>query len=283
VIKIDSLSFGYGKKPLFSDLSLELPPGSVYGLLGLNGAGKTSLLKLMAGALRPVKGSVEAYGRDPGKRSAEGLPDDPDAPAMKPAEWVRRYSVFRPKFDRAHFERLMEELALEPDKLISRYSFGQRKKFALAAAIASGARTLLLDEPTNGLDIPSKGELRRLLAGAGAEDRVVVISTHQVRDLESLFDPLIIVHGGKILFTLSSEQTQANLASAHVSSLGQSGIVYAQKDAVGYSVLLQKQDAPEGASAPDTELIFNAAISNPARLERALNGERLGAFEEASK
>lgn len=283
MIDFRSMTFGYGKAPLFSKLDLELAAGNVYGLLGLNGAGKTSLLKLAAGALRPQSGSIRVFGQDPGLRQAESLadlcfvPEDPWLPAMKAATWLDRYAVFRPSFDRPRFEALSEELALDKDKMLTKYSYGQRKKFALAAALASGARVLLLDEPTNGLDIPSKAQLRRILAAAAEPGRVVVVSTHQVRDLESLIDPIVVVHRGRVLFTLSNQELCERLSVAHLGSLEGEPVVYAEQDAVGWSVLLAKP-AGESSQTPDLELVFDAAIAAPERLTAALRGEALAPY-----
>jgi ABC-2 type transport system ATP-binding protein len=287
MIEFHEMSFGYGKRDLFTDLSLSLQTGSVYGLLGLNGAGKTSLLKLTAGALRSRKGEIIVFGRDPGARSAEHLadlyfvPEDPWLPPLRPSAWLERYAVFRPAFDRGRFDRLFDELALDRDKLLTRYSYGQRKKFALAAALASGARTLLLDEPTNGLDIPSKGQLRRILAEAADPDRVVVVSTHQVRDLENLIDPIVVLHDGAVVFTLTGQELAGRLRADHLPSLDNAPVVYAERDAVGWSALLARPlgadndaAAAEGGS-PDLELVFDAAVAAPARLDAALRGEPL--------
>ncbi|MCE5256873.1 MAG: ABC transporter ATP-binding protein [Spirochaetaceae bacterium] len=281
MVQFQRLTFGYGEKPLFQNLDLTLEPGTVYGLLGLNGAGKTSLLKLATGALRAESGGISVFGSDPGRREAACLadiafvPEDPWLPAIKPSVWLDRYAVFRPGFDRERFRALSNEFTLEADKLLSKYSYGQRKKFALAAAFASGARLLLLDEPTNGLDIPSKTQFRRVLASAVDPERVVVVSTHQVRDLESLIDPAVILHGGRVLFTLSSEEMSAKLASSHLSDIGGPGIVYAEKDAVGWSALLASGDSNGSA---DLELVFNAAITAPDRLAAALRGETLSSY-----
>ncbi len=288
MITCDSMTFGYGKRPLFEGLDLSLEPGAVYGLLGLNGAGKTSLLKIVAGALRPSDGAVEVFGRVPGARSAAFLadtvfvPEDPWLPPLKPAAWLSRYAVFRPAFDRERFARLTRELALDDDKLLTKYSYGQRKKFALAAAIASGASTVLLDEPTNGLDIPSKAQFRRILADAVEPGRVVVVSTHQVRDLESLIDPVVIVHRGKVLFRLGADTLSERLSGARLPSLDDASlhgrsVVYAERDAVGWSALLAGQGG-EGDMAPDLEFVFNAAIAAPERLAAALAGEALPAY-----
>lgn len=292
MVQFQRLTFGYGEKPLFLNLDLTLEPGTVYGLLGLNGAGKTSLLKLAAGALRANEGDIRVFGSDPGRRDAACLadiafvPEDPWLPAVKPSVWLDRYAVFRPGFDRGRFATLSREFVLEEDKVLSKYSYGQRKKFALAAAFASGARLLLLDEPTNGLDIPSKTQFRRVLAQAVEPERVVVVSTHQVRDLESLIDPAVILHGGRILFTLSSEAMSSHLASAHLADVRVPGIVYAEKDAVGWSALVASGaagDAAAGAgagkSAADLELVFNAAIAAPDRLASALKGEVLSSYD----
>jgi ABC-2 type transport system ATP-binding protein len=283
MITFQSMTFGYGKKPLFEGLDLDLEPGSIYGLLGLNGAGKTSFLKLAAGALRPQRGEISVFGRDPSERSAEGLadiyfvPEDPWLPPIAPSAWIERYASFRPAFDRDRFEKLLDELALERDKVLTKYSYGQKKKFALAAALSSGAHALLLDEPTNGLDIPSKAQLRRILAESADPARVVVVSTHQVRDLENIIDPVIIVHGGKVLFRLSSEELGERLFTRHLSSLEGEAVVYAERDALGWSALLAKPASPGPADGGETgpadlELVFDAAIAAPERLEAALRG-----------
>ena len=283
MIAFQSMSFRYGKRPLFEGLDLDLEPGSIFGLLGLNGAGKTSFLKLAAGALRPQGGEISVFGRNPSERSAEGLadiyfvPEDPWLPPITSSAWIERYASFRPAFDRSRFEKLLDELALEDDKVLTKYSYGQRKKFALAAALSSGAHALLLDEPTNGLDIPSKAQLRRILAESADPSRVVVVSTHQVRDLENIIDPVIIVHGGKVLFRLSSEELGERLFTRHLSSLEGQAIVYAERDALGWSALLAKPSAPGsvegGETGPaDLELVFDAAIAAPERLEAALRG-----------
>jgi ABC-2 type transport system ATP-binding protein len=285
MVRIDSMTFGYGKRPLFEGLDLNLEPGNVYGLLGLNGAGKTSLLKLMAGALRPQGGSIRAFGAEPCRRGVPFLadtifvPEDPWFPALKPAAWLDRCAAFRPAFNRDRFSALSEEFALDADKQLTKYSYGQRKKFALAAALSSGARLVLLDEPTNGLDIPSKSQFRRALAMSAGEESITLVSTHQVRDLERLIDPALIVHGGKVLFSLKAEEISGKLGAAHLSELGE-GVVYAERDSIGYSALVDLASFGSGGrqaevQAADLELIFNAAIAAPARLAAALAGQAL--------
>lgn len=279
MITIRSLRFGYGKTALFQDLDLELRPGGVHGLLGLNAAGKTTLLKLMAGALFPDAGGVRVFGRDPGRREAAHLADvafvedNPPVPDLKMAAWLKRYAVFWPRFDQQRFRELAAEFALEEDKPVSRYSHGQQKKFALAAALSTGARLIMLDEPTNGLDIPSKGQVRRVLAGAATEDRVIVLSTHQVRDLESLIDPVIILHQGRVRFQLPAEVLASRLCAARLPSLDGRPVIHAERDAMGWNALLAEPGAPA-----DLELVFNAALARPERLSLALAGSALPAY-----
>lgn len=276
MINMQSMTFGYGKSNLFESLDLSLEPGMTYGLLGLNGAGKTSLLKLLAGALFAKSGKISVYGENPRQRSAEHLanvcfvPDDPWAPMITVDEWVNRYSIFRPKFDAARLNAYVEEFQLDRSKQLAKYSCGQRKKFALACALSSNAQTLLLDEPTNGLDIPSKTQFRRVLANAAQDDRTIIISTHQVRDLQNLIDPVLILSRGKIVFNVSSDTLNSKLSCVKTSTLDGLQVVYAEEDVSGYTALVAGEGNP-----CDLELLFNAAVCEEKRLYKALNSEVL--------
>ncbi|MEN6363831.1 MAG: ABC transporter ATP-binding protein [Rectinema sp.] len=271
MIHFDSVSFGYGKTQLFSDLSLRLAPGQIYGLLGLNGAGKTSLLKLASGALFPRMGKITLFGREPGHRDAAVLadiafvPEDPWTPAISLERWLEVYAPFRPAFEREKFNVLAAEFGLDRNKSLAKVSYGQRKKFAVAAALSSGARAIFLDEPTNGLDIPSKVQLRRALAESADGNAVVVVSTHQVRDLEAIMDPILILNSGSIVSTIS-QQALSELATVRVKDLGGIEAIYAEQDAMGWTALVSGEGSP-----PDLELVFAAAIKNPETLNAALD------------
>lgn len=281
MISLNALTFGYGKKVLFDKMDLKLVPGGLYGLLGLNGAGKTSLLKLVAGALVPTAGSANVYGRVPADRSVDHLADvvfvaeDPWVPALTANQWVARQLPFRPLFDRAEFENYLGQFAVDPTVLLTKLSYGQKKKFALAAALASGAHTVLLDEPTNGLDIPSKGQFRQVLARAARPDRIIVVSTHQIRDLESLLDPLVIMDKGKVPFVLDPASLGERLATVRLTSLEGRPVVHALRDTLGWAAVLAE---PSESGTPDLELVFGAAIAEPERLRAALAGQALGAY-----
>jgi len=279
MVRFDAVTFTYGKRPLFEGLDLAMEAGSTVGLLGLNGAGKTSLLKLGAGALFPASGLVEIFGSNAGSRSAAVLadvcfvPEDPWGPALSPESWLQRYGTFRPAMDRGLFRSLLEEFAVDPAKNVARMSYGQRKKFAVAAALSSGARAVFLDEPTNGLDIPSKAQFRRALAAASSPDRVIVVSTHQARDLENLLDPIVILHGGRILCSFPASSLSDKLSVERLPSLDGKPVIHAERDALGWTALLAKP-----GSGADLESAFTAAVSRPEAFRASLEGRDPGPF-----
>jgi ABC-2 type transport system ATP-binding protein len=271
VIEIKDLSFGYSRKELFSHLELTLEPGNIYGLLGKNGAGKTTLLKLIAGLRYAQSGSVRVLGYNPGARPAHMLDEifsvseELFIPPLAPRTYVSLYAPFYPRFDRGEFSRHMQELELEEDKKLSTLSYGQKKKFVLAFGLASGCNVLLLDEPTNGLDIPSKGQFRKLLTRASREDRIILISTHQVRDMENLIDPLIVLDQGRIIFQQPmSEVTRRLTAHLQAAEPTGEGFLYADRTIGGWVVV--RENTGDEETRLDLETLFNTVIGNPDRV-----------------
>jgi ABC-2 type transport system ATP-binding protein len=268
MVKIDGLSFGYGRGALFKDLSLGLEPGNIYGLLGVNGAGKSTLLKLMSGLLFPAAGTVRALGHDPAERRPSFLLDvfvlaeDAQAPNMYAGEFLRARAPFYPRFDSALFERYLREFELPSDANLAALSHGQQKKFLLAFGLASQAKLVLLDEPTNGLDIPSKSLLRRVIAEAVNHDRVFVISTHQVRDLGTLMDPILILHQGHVLLNRTLAEIAASVRmtqQAIAPAAGTPDLLFTEPTVGGFwSVWRGGGDGPL-----DLEVLFNAVVAKP--------------------
>jgi ABC-2 type transport system ATP-binding protein len=276
MVTIDGLSFGYRRGALFDGLALGLTPGNIYGLLGVNGAGKSTLLKLISGLLFAAKGSVRALGQDPAARRPSFLsdvfvlPEDAQAPSMSARDYVRSRAPFYPRFDQALFERYLRELELPASaSSLAALSHGQQKKFLLAFGLASQAKLVLLDEPTNGLDIPSKGVLRRVVAEAVSAERLFVISTHQVRDLGTLMDPIVILHQGRVLLntTLAEIGTRVHMTQQPTPPVpGTAGLLFSEPAVGGFWSVWRG-----GGEGPiDLEVLFNAVIANPDLARSAL-------------
>ncbi|MCK4608105.1 MAG: ABC transporter ATP-binding protein [Gammaproteobacteria bacterium] len=218
MIEIKELSFGYKAAPqLFVDLMLELTEGNIYGLLGKNGAGKTTLLKLIAGMLSPVQGGCQVMGYKPHLRHPLFLqdiyfiPEEFSVPPITVDLYVNLYAPFYAKFDYQAWNEALDEFCLPRDKKLHILSYGQKKKFLVAFALATNCKLLLLDEPTNGLDIPSKSQFRKLMARMLTEERSFIIATHQVRDLETLIDTVVILDEGRIIFNEPIYESETNL------------------------------------------------------------------------
>jgi ABC-2 type transport system ATP-binding protein len=266
MIVINDLSFTYSKKqrPLFQDLHCELSSGSIVGLLGKNGAGKTSLLKLMIGLLQPTGGSVRIMGHEPGKREPSllqevyFLPEEFNHPSITINKYVKANSGFYPRFDMDLLNRLISDFELPENKRLNQLSYGQKKKFLISFALSTKCRLLVLDEPTNGLDIPSKAIFRRVMAGSLDEDQLVIISTHQVRDVENLIDRVLMLEHGKFIMQKNIHEISSRLRFATTSSPEGENVLYHEMVPGGYKVITPQTN---GDSSVDIELLFNA-ISN---------------------
>lgn len=274
MLQINDLQFRYRrqKQPLFSDLNLSLEAGNIYGLLGRNGAGKTSLLKIVTGLLFPHSGEVAVQEFTPADRRPEFLrdiyfvPEETSLPAMSIAKFQQRHAPFYPKFSEPDFVKYLDTFQITPSANLTELSFGQKKKAILAFAMATNCRILIFDEPTNGLDIPSKSQFRKLIAGSIDEDQVYLISTHQVRDLGNLMDPIVILDGGKILFHQSQEAISQKL---HFELMQQArepeGVLHAERVPGGFMTMTENTDDLD--SVVDIEVLFNAIITSPEHLQ----------------
>ncbi len=270
MISIKNMTFGYNGAILFNGLNLEMEKGNIYGLLGLNGAGKTTLMRLLSGLLFPGEGEIRVMGEEPSRR-APGLlskifvlPEELNTPSISEKEFLLSHSPFYPGYDSRQFERYLGEFDVPRNKKLNKLSYGQKKKFLLSFGLACGSELLVLDEPTNGLDIPSKGLFRRLVAEALTENRIFIISTHQVRDVESLIDPITILHEGKVLFEHSMDQVNNRLHMTRTSSppaADADGLIYSEAAVGGYWAVWKGPDMNGGPL--DLEILFNTVISRP--------------------
>lgn len=280
-IHAQDLRFGYGRSLLFEDLDLELHTGNIYGLLGKNGAGKTTLLRLMAGLAFPGEGEVRtlgysAPGRKPGMlEELFFLPEEFYLPPMRADEYLNLYAPFYPRFDHSAMQQYVEEFDIPAGEKLSALSYGQKKKFLLSFGLACGSTVFMLDEPTNGLDIPSKSRFRKLVASALTDERLFIISTHQVRDMEHLIDPVVILERGQIIFNHSIEEIGRRLSVRKVRELPREvEVLYSEEDLSGYTAVTEQDGTGEFPS--DLELLFNTVVSNPEGVARVFEEENHG-------
>jgi ABC-2 type transport system ATP-binding protein len=217
MIQVNDLSFSYGKTPVLKNITMTIAEGNIYGLLGENGVGKTTLLTLLCGLKAPDSGSITVDGRNPYRRQPSllceqfYLPDEVAPVALKASVFAAERGVFWPRFSMDMFKKLMAEFEVDPSLKMNAMSAGMLKKTYIAFALACQARNYYLDEPTNGLDIPSKSQFRSAITRYTREDSSIVISTHQVRDLENIIDPIIILDHRDVLVNASLQDISSRL------------------------------------------------------------------------
>ncbi len=217
MIKIENLGFSYGDNVVLRNITMTLEEGRIYGLLGENGVGKTTLLTLLCGLKQPKAGEITIDGHTPYKREPSFLSDqyylsdEVTAINMRAEEYAKSYGKFWDKFDMGKFLEIMEIFENDASQKMNRMSFGQLKKTYISFALACNCRYIFMDEPTNGLDIPSKAQFRKAVTKYTSEDSTLLISTHQVRDLENIIDPIIILDRQDVLLSASIREIAEKL------------------------------------------------------------------------
>ncbi len=217
MIQIKDLGFAYGDKPVLKNISMNLKEGRIYGLLGENGVGKTTLLTLLCGLKKPQAGSIDIDGYNPYNRKPSFLSDqfylsdEVAALNMKAIDYAVNYGRFWENFDINKFTEVMQILENDPQQKMNKMSCGQLKKTYISFALACNTKYLFMDEPTNGLDIPSKTNFRKAVTKYTREDSIILISTHQVRDLENIIDPIIILDRQDVLLNATIEEISEKL------------------------------------------------------------------------
>lgn len=222
MITLDNLTFNYnpGKHlspPAVDAVNAEISPG-IFLLAGENGSGKTTLMHIIDGLLRPTSGSCLIDGAETARRlpSTLGkvffLPDNFECPFATIGELGERHGAFYPRFDTGMLRENLHAFGLETDSRLKSLSLGMRRKAYAAYALALGTEILLLDEPTNGMDISAKRELRRMIGRCTAPESTVIVSTHTIDDLRSLYDALIVMHRGRMLLSMPLDVLSSRLA-----------------------------------------------------------------------
>jgi ABC-2 type transport system ATP-binding protein len=272
MVKIENLTFWYStQNRIFEKLNLELDAGHIYGLLGKNGAGKTTLLKLICGLSFPKSGTVAIDGLIPARREPGFLadiflvPEEISVPSLNPGKFADIHGCFYPAFDPFKFGEFLEKFEVDANQNCSGMSLGQKKKAMIAFALATNTRYLFLDEPTSGLDIPSKAAFRSMLAASFSEEKTIILSTHMVRDLESLIDSVIILENRRIILNQTLDQIAQKMTFSHFSLSSSPGeMIYSVKSELGPTTISLN---PSGiAGNMDLEALFSACINIPDKI-----------------
>ncbi|MES2108800.1 MAG: ABC transporter ATP-binding protein [Bacteroidota bacterium] len=278
MIAIKDLSFGYPRKPLlFQDLNLSLSEGHIYGLLGKNGAGKSTLLKNMVGLAYPQQGSCLINGVNVSGRPVSVLEDvyflaeEIFASSLTPEQFAASTAGFYPKFSNADFYQCLKALDVDASAAMDRQSFGQQKKAMIAFGLATNTSLLIMDEPTNGLDIPSKVQFRKLIASVLTEERCIVISTHQVRDLDSLIDTLLILHNREIVVNSAIEDITEKITFGVFNDTTGMEVLYEEDGMRGKNAIIKNTNGK--FSKMDLELFFNAITTGNNTLVEILKAD----------
>lgn len=267
MVNVQHVTFSYTKKTeLLSNLSLKLEAGRIHGLLGKNGEGKSTLLKLISGLDFPKSGIIDTLGFNPVKRYPEMLreifflPEELPQLTLSIKDYEMVYAPFYPNFSATQFNEYLKEFDIDnKNSMLNKLSHGQKKKFFVAFGLATNTKLLLMDEPTNGLDIPSKGQFRRMVASAIDEKRCLIISTHQVHDLDSLIDSIIIMENHEIVFNQPIENiTKKLLFRVADRNENTDGVIYSEDTLRGLFQVCENKTGEE--TKLDIELLFNAVL-----------------------
>ena len=279
MLKISDLAFSYSGNgcKVFNDFSLSFEKGAVYGLLGKNGTGKSTLLYLITGLLHPQQGTVQFKGEEVRRRLPSTLsdmyivPEEFELPSMTMKQYVKLNAPFYPNFSE---EQLKQNLALfdfDENIRLGDLSMGQKKKAYMCFALAANTSLLVMDEPTNGLDIPSKSEFRRLIASNMTDEKTIIISTHQVRDIDSLLDHIVIIDQSSVLLNASNAEICRRLLFAELPmSEPTDGALFVQPSVAGNSVILPNEFDEE--SRLNLELLFNGVLAERDKFIQVFNG-----------
>ena len=278
MIEVENLSFSYGRRKsmVLEDFSMRLDKGAVYGLLGKNGTGKSTLLYLMAGLLRPQTGNVLYKGVDVKKRYPDTLqdmflvPEEFSLPNVSLKQYVKLNAPFYPNFSDELLNACLRDFDMNEDIHLGELSMGQKKKAFMCFALATNTSLLMMDEPTNGLDIPSKSQFRKVIAAGMSDDKAVIISTHQVRDIDSLLDHVLIMDGSKLLL---NESVSTICEKLYFAEQGMNepteGALYVQPSVQGHSVILPNKYGED--SKLNLEVLFNAMLAERERMQQMFN------------
>ncbi len=244
MLQIQNITYGYNAMHnVLENFSLQYDEPGIYGLLGKNGTGKSTLLYLIMGLLRPKQGEITFNGANTQERLPEALqemfivPEEYNLPSIPLPNYLKVLRSFYPNFDEQLMVKLLEMFDMLnvngattdengiPRINLGALSMGQKKKVYMCIALAARTKLLLMDEPTNGLDIPSKSQFRKVVAQGMRDDQIAIISTHQVRDVETLLDHVTIIEQNAVLLNERMNMEEpVNLEELFIDALNRYGI-----------------------------------------------------------
>ncbi len=277
MIEIKDLAFSYGKTPILKSITTTLEEGRIYGLLGENGVGKTTLLTLLCGLKKVCSGSITTDGENPFDRTPTllqnqfYLPDEVLPVAMKAECFAKERGAFWPDYDHSKFLEIMKEFENDPAKKMNQMSAGQLKKTYISLALACGCKYIFMDEPTNGLDIPSKTQFRSAIMKYTSDDSTIVISTHQVRDLENIIDPIIILDRQDVLLNATVEEITSKLYFDYGTQLHPESL-YSEQLPGGFIQVYPNTTGED--SKINVEALFNAVHKNKELIKGMFNNKQ---------
>ena len=277
MIEIKDLAFSYGKTPILKSITTTLEEGRIYGLLGENGVGKTTLLTLLCGLKKVCSGSITTDGQNPFDRTPTllqnqfYLPDEVLPVAMKAECFAKERGAFWPDYDHSKFLEIMKEFENDPAKKMNQMSAGQLKKTYISLALACGCKYIFMDEPTNGLDIPSKTQFRSAIMKYTSDDSTIVISTHQVRDLENIIDPIIILDRQDVLLNATVEEITSKLYFDYGTQLHPESL-YSEQLPGGFIQVYPNTTGED--SKINVEALFNAVHKNKELIKGMFNNKQ---------
>ena len=198
-----NLTKRYGKLTALDSINLDLEAGRIVGLLGPNGSGKTTMIKLANRLLQPTSGQILIDGMAPGpetKQLIAYLPDKDYLPEwMKTGQLIEMFSDFYPDFDVERAKSMLDSLSITDDMPIKKMSKGTKEKVQLIMTMSRRAKVYLLDEPIAGVDPAARDYILRTIISNYAEDSLVIISTHLIADVESVLDEAVFIREGHIV------------------------------------------------------------------------------------
>ena len=281
MITVENLSFLYrkSKRAVLHDFSLSLEKGRVYGLLGKNGAGKSTLLYLMSGLLTPKSGKVVYHDVDVRRRLPITLqdmflvPEEFDLPPVSLISYIELNSPFYPRFSKEDMVKYLHYFEMDINIDLGALSMGQKKKVFMSFALATNTSLLLMDEPTNGLDIPGKSQFRKFIASGMTDDKTILISTHQVRDIDKVLDHVLIMDNSRVLLNESTMSICDKLffTESENRELLQSSL-FSTPSIQGNFLLLPNESGED--SEINLELLFNATLAVPERISALFNSKQ---------